>query len=75
MIQRRSNVGSGFRKNWSIGLVLPPGLSIIFFRLTFVNLGYTAIFFHRLLKRLRVRNTFLNSHFQLLHFECFDAHI
>ena len=51
MIQRRSNVGYLFRNNWSIGLVLPPGLSIIFFRLTFVNLGYTAIFFHRLLKR------------------------
>ena len=77
MIQRRSNVGSGFKKNWSIGLLLPPGLSIIFFRLTFVNLGYTAIFFQffSLEEKLRVRNTFLNSHFQLLHFECFDAHI
>ena len=50
MIQRRSNVGSLLRNNWSIGLVLPPGLSIIFFRLTFVNLGYTAVFFHRRLK-------------------------
>ena len=63
MIQRRSNVGSGFRKDWLVAFLPPPSLSTIFFRLTkFVNLWHTVILFHRRVKKkLRVCDTFLYS--------------
>ena len=51
MIQRRSNIGSGFRKDWLMGLVPPPGLSNNLFGLIkFVNLWHTVILIHRRLE-------------------------
>ena len=51
MIQRRSNIGSGFRKDWLMGLVPPPGLSNNLFGLIkFVNLWHTVVLIHRRLE-------------------------
>lgn len=72
MIQRRSNIGSVFRKDWLIWLIPYPCLLNIFSRLTMIaNLSHNVILFHKRVKR----NQWCMTHFGILILSCYTSSI